>query len=337
MSFGLRLFTFEQAPVVVLQREPDGRFGTPAARMEILTPVEGVAARLITAVRELMLERSVFRGQVLSMGGSDFDAGVGGITFHRRPALTPDDLVLPDGVLDRVRLDVEGVARHRERLLAGRPAPQARPAAVRPAGHRQDPHRAATWSACCPDADGDAAGRHRDAVRRPRRRRWRGPCSPRWWCWRTATWWPRTATTHRRWRPAAAVRGARRHGRPSDDADVAFLLTTNRVDILEPALAQRPGRVDLAVEIPLPDESARRRLITLYARSLPFTPAILDRAARRAQGTTASFAKELVRRAVLIAAEAGHDCADPDLEQALDEMLAESQAITRSLLGTADE
>src|SRR5690606_31132453 len=38
------------------------------------------------------------------------------------------------------------------------------------------------------------------------------------------------------------------------DADVTFLLTTNRVEVLEEALAQRPGRVDLAVEIPLPDE-----------------------------------------------------------------------------------
>ena len=36
----------------------------------------------------------------------------------------------------------------------------------------------------------------------------------------------------------------------ASDADVAFVLTTNRVDMLERALAQRPGRVDLAVEIP---------------------------------------------------------------------------------------
>lgn len=38
-----------------------------------------------------------------------------------------------------------------------------------------------------------------------------------------------------------------------EDADVAFLLTTNRADLLEPGLAQRPGRVDQAVELPLPD------------------------------------------------------------------------------------
>ena len=32
------------------------------------------------------------------------------------------------------------------------------------------------------------------------------------------------------------------------DIDVTFLLTTNRPEILEPALAARPGRVDLAAE-----------------------------------------------------------------------------------------
>ena len=63
----------------------------------------------------------------------------------------------------------------------------------------------------------------------------------------------------------------------SDDADVAFLLTTNRASVLEPALAQRPGRVDLAVEVPLPDRPARRRLIALYARDLRFSDEVLDR------------------------------------------------------------
>jgi cell division protease FtsH len=33
------------------------------------------------------------------------------------------------------------------------------------------------------------------------------------------------------------------------DADLLFLLTANRADLLEPALAARPGRVDVVVEI----------------------------------------------------------------------------------------
>ncbi len=39
------------------------------------------------------------------------------------------------------------------------------------------------------------------------------------------------------------------------DVDILFLLTTNRPDLLEPALAARPGRVDQAIEIPMPDAS----------------------------------------------------------------------------------
>ena len=84
------------------------------------------------------------------------------------------------------------------------------------------------------------------------------------------------------------------------DADVVFLLTTNRAEALERALAQRPGRVDLAVEIPLPDEAARRALIGLYADGRRLLPEVVAaQAATAAAGTTASYAKELVRRAVL--------------------------------------
>ena len=69
------------------------------------------------------------------------------------------------------------------------------------------------------------------------------------------------------------------------DADLLFVLTTNRADLLEPALAARPGRVDVAVEIDLPDQDARHRLLELYARV--GTPRALgggDRGRRRAHG-----------------------------------------------------
>jgi ATP-dependent 26S proteasome regulatory subunit len=53
-----------------------------------------------------------------------------------------------------------------------------------------------------------------------------------------------------------------------EDHDVIFLLTTNRADLLEPALASRPGRIDQAVELPLPDADGRRRLLELYGEGL---------------------------------------------------------------------
>ncbi|HYN97732.1 MAG TPA: hypothetical protein VES42_28160 [Pilimelia sp.] len=118
VSFGLRLFTVDGAPVAVLQRAAEPRFGSTTARMEILTPAAGVAATLISTVRDLMIERSVLRGQVLSLGGSTYEPGIGGITFHRRPTLPAEDIVLPAGVLDRVERHVAGVATHRDRLRA---------------------------------------------------------------------------------------------------------------------------------------------------------------------------------------------------------------------------
>ena len=85
------------------------------------------------------------------------------------------------------------------------------------------------------------------------------------------------------------------------DADLLFLLTTNRADLLEPALAARPGRVDVAVEIALPDAPARERLLTLYGRNVPLalTEEDVSLAVERTDGTTASFLKELIRRSVL--------------------------------------
>jgi ATP-dependent 26S proteasome regulatory subunit len=118
------------------------------------------------------------------------------------------------------------------------------------------------------------------------------------------------------------------------DADVAFLLTTNRADLLEPALAQRPGRVDLAVEIPLPDRPARVALLRLYARGLPLSPDVLDDAADRTEGITASFVKELLRRTTLLAIEEGRPVTDADLISALDELHHDRETLTRTLLGS---
>ena len=122
------------------------------------------------------------------------------------------------------------------------------------------------------------------------------------------------------------------------DADLLFLLTTNRADLLELALAARPGRVDVAVEIALPDGPARRQLLSLYGRGVPLdlTPDDIATAVERTDGTTASFVKELIRRAVL---EALHD--DPalpavtgaHLARALDDLLDSAQGVTRTLLG----
>src|SRR3712207_2219779 len=109
----------------------------------------------------------------------------------------------------------------------------------------------------------------------------------------------------------------------ADDADVIFLLTTNRPDLLEPALAARPGRIDHATEIPFPDAGCRRRLISLYGDGLDLRLEDADSIVARTEGVSASFIKELLRRASLIAAEEGGDLVvgDRHVTEALDELL----------------
>jgi hypothetical protein len=123
------------------------------------------------------------------------------------------------------------------------------------------------------------------------------------------------------------------------DADLLFLLTTNRADLLEPALAARPGRVDVAIEIVLPSADSRRRLLEVYTRGVPLELDADELAAivTRTEGVTASFIKELVRRSVLEALTAGRApgaalTAD-DVRHALDDLLDSTQAMTRALLG----
>jgi cell division protease FtsH len=121
-----------------------------------------------------------------------------------------------------------------------------------------------------------------------------------------------------------------------EDADVAWVLTTNRPDALEPALAARPGRIDLAVELPLPDDEARRKLLALYARGLDLELTDEQAVVDRTSGVPASFIKEVLRKAALAAAEAGRDAVtDADVASVLDELLAETSALTRVLLGAA--
>ncbi len=123
-------------------------------------------------------------------------------------------------------------------------------------------------------------------------------------------------------------------------ADVFFILTTNRPETLEPALASRPGRIDQSVEFPLPDEPLRRRLIALYARMLPVAPALVDELARRTDGASPAFIKELLRRVAQhhLEAGAGGDVSRATAEAALHEMLFSGGVLNRRLLGgTVDD
>jgi hypothetical protein len=117
----------------------------------------------------------------------------------------------------------------------------------------------------------------------------------------------------------------------ADDIDVLFILTTNRPDILEPALAARPGRVDLVVELPIPDAAARRRLLDLYAHGLELDGVDLAGYVEPTEGASPAYIKELLRRAALIATidRGTARVRDADIRQAMEELSAGGELAKR--------
>ena len=256
------------------------------------------------------------------------------LTFHHRPDVPASQVVLPAGTLQQVRTHVVGLAEHRERLrekgqhlkrgilLYGPPGTgkthtvrhllsAAAEATVVMLSGTQMAHVATAAQIARAHQPAIVVIEDCDLIAEDRDHQFGGGPSPLLFTL------------------LDAMDGL------DQDADVVFLLTTNRAEALEKALAQRPGRVDLAVEIPLPDEPARRALIGLYGANVAFSPDAVSRAARDSAGTTASYAKELVRRAVLNAAMDGRECGDDDLAAATAELQSDSATLTRALLGSA--
>jgi cell division protease FtsH len=119
------------------------------------------------------------------------------------------------------------------------------------------------------------------------------------------------------------------------DTDVFFILTTNRPEALEGALAGRPGRIDQAIEFPLPDDVGRRKLVRLYGKGLTVPEQVVDMIVARTERVSASFIKELMRRAAQFQLERDGVGAlsEQDVERSLEEMLFAGGALNCRLLG----
>ncbi|HLH03788.1 MAG TPA: ATP-binding protein [Bryobacteraceae bacterium] len=122
-----------------------------------------------------------------------------------------------------------------------------------------------------------------------------------------------------------------------EDVEVIFILTTNRPEQIEPALVSRPGRIDQAIEFPLPDEEGRARLTKLYTRGLEIPEELLGTIVARTKGVSAAFIKELMRRCAQSQIEAdsnsGTLLSAAAVDRALEEMLFAGGALNRRLLG----
>lgn len=330
VGFGMRLFRYRDEAVGILQRAADRRYGVDVGQLEVICADHALTAALLAELRDLALRHSVLRGQVISLQSTGYGPEADGITFLERPSVSAEQVILPATALERIVTQVSGIADHagvlrrhgqhlkRGLLLYGPPG-TGKTHTVRHLISRTPGHTvivlvgeslayislaAALARALAPAIvvleDCDLVAEDREA----------GPSG----------------------RPLLfevldAMDGL------DPDADVTFVLTTNRVEALERALVQRPGRIDLAVEVPLPDLGGRRRLLDLYRFDIAYAEDVLDDVAARTEGMTASFFKELVRRAVLDAAVRGEDPGDEHLLRALDQLLHSQEELTRLFLG----
>jgi ATPase family protein associated with various cellular activities (AAA) len=321
-----------EGPLCLLVRRGEDHGFMHRLVVQAVAPRPDAAQCFLADLRRLMAEHDVFRGQLITVEADR--NGAPQVVFLERPRMQAHELVLPEGVLARVERHVIGPTRHREALrAAGRhlarglllwgPPGTGKTHTVRYLTARLSEATVIILSGASlgmVGAFGALARRLAPAVvvledvDLIAQERTFGPFGSS---------------------PALFELMNEMSGL-GEDADVAFVLTTNRPDALEPALAARPGRVDLAVEIPLPDADGRRRLLELYSRGLDLSLVDPEPIVVRTAGVTASFFKELLRKAALAAAETGRQRVDDAiLTSALDELLDDTAALTRVLLGSA--
>lgn len=122
------------------------------------------------------------------------------------------------------------------------------------------------------------------------------------------------------------------------DSDILFILTTNRPETLEAALASRPGRIDQAIEYPLPDESGRSKIVKLYSEGVKLADPVIAEIVRRTEGVSPAFIKELMRRSVQFHIErnGNGELSKDDVTCALDEMLVAGGSLNLKLLGASE-
>jgi hypothetical protein len=320
----LFLLYLDEEPVLVLV----------AGRLEILARTKTQARNFLRYLERLGTERSPYRGQVLSVESHDRKTGDYTLSFHAVRGVSRQALVLPEGILNILERNVLSLFRQMEAMArAGRgtrhgvmlhgPPGTGKTLATRYLigslsgvtvvllTGKLYPHlrqacklaeRLAPSLVILEDVDLVAADRVKNR---------------------------NAPLLHELMDAMDGI---------TPQSRCVFLLTTNRPEVLEPALASRPGRVDQAIFFPLPDRECRRRLIELYRQGLEATPATWERYLDRTEGASPAFIKEWFRRAALVALERGASgeplpLRESDLDAALDELTRTGGPLTRRFLG----
>ncbi|MEM7096310.1 MAG: AAA family ATPase [Actinomycetota bacterium] len=328
---GVWLAEYDGQPIVigVFPRERH-RPGGPEVRLEVLAASETLSTAVLEALADLRRRHNVYRGQVLAFTFSEF--GDFGIEFMVRPTTIADEVILAPDDLASIRRHTVDLAEHadalrnagqhlrRGLLLYGPPGtgkthtvghlmaamPERTVVVLQGASVGALGHAAAIVKALPPamlvieDVDLVAAERSMHLMGGS---------------------------------PLLFQLLNEMDGLAAGD-DVIFILTTNRLDLLEPALAARPGRIDHAVHIALPDAAARRRLFELYLGRVEHEVDSLTAAVELSADMPGAFIKEAVRRGVSNMLVDGDVTMTGDhLERAVTEMLNALDPVRAAVAG----
>jgi len=323
-----------QRLAVLLSGPDDSRPLEQSITVEVMAPQREIADRFLSDVRNGMRARNVYRGKILSLAPATGWGDAAVIKFPTLPAVRRDQIILPEGLLKRIERQTLEFSRHSEQLRA--------------AGR----HLRRGILFYGPPGTGKTLTTMYLISQMPER-------TTILLTGQSLGLIGRSCSFARMLEPSVVViedvdlvaEGRQQSGRGchtpllldllnsmdglTDDCNVLFLLTTNRPEVLEPALAARPGRVDQAVELSLPDEAARRRLFELYARGLTARGDPFPALAKRTEGVSGAFIRELMRRAALAAVRTDGELEvdAQHLNDALNELAVDGGEFTRTFLG----
>lgn len=334
VTVGLYLIRDGDHPLAVFIQGPSvQQWGPQLVTLEVMATEHSRAEDFLHAIRRSMHARNVYRGHIISLG-----YGAGGVTvkFHRLPNINRHNIILPRGVIERIERHAIGFTRaeaklrqarrHLKRglLLHGPPGTGKTLTAMYLAG--QMPDRTIIL------ITGRTMGLIEQSCAMARL------LQPATIILEDVDLIAEERTQQSSGTNVLLFELLNQMDGLSEDADILFLLTTNRPEILEPALASRPGRIDQAIHVPLPDRECRARLIDLYSEGM--TVRLSDREAliEKMEGVSAAFIRELMRKAALFAADESNDgivVEDRHVNEALHELVVEGGELTRQLLGAS--